>query len=383
MNFVIFSYNFLPLNDAEAYCTTRFASALSFMGHSVTVVTMDHKSGVSDQVYHQLIDDKLRIVRLPIIRKEKPLLARIRYFTYEWEAVCFSSCIKKVKEILSETEEPILITRTNPLASSIVGWHCRRYAKKWIAHLSDPIPIPGRDTGWKNTHKYVNNYWMKHTLRDADIVSVTCPNAVRAFQDMYGSITKNTRFIVTPHIGDPPLRSVLEKSQTSEEEVKQIVHKGLMCFGRGAENLIDAVAKLNNNGLRCEYIQCGQVDDVNYLFTNNPFARRLDRCDGDVEYIPDLKVPLPYCPFLSSKFVYRIYDNKPILLYTNKDSLSAELAMKYPEAGIFFADNSKAGALKETLKKALSFDPATIDRSRIRQEFTRERIGNDFLSAIK
>lgn len=383
MNFVIFSYNFLPLNDAEAYCTTRFASALAFMGHNVTVVTMDHKSGVTENVYDQLVSKDLQIVRLPVLRKERPLTDRLRYFTYEWEAVCFSSCIKKVKEILSKTKDPILITRSNPLASSIVGWHCRKFAKKWIAHLSDPIPIPGRDTDWKNFHKYVNIFWMNRVLRDADIVSVTCPNAIRAFHDKYGSVTKKTKFIVTPHIGDPPLSQSSSPGNIAGNQLRQIVHKGIMCHGRGAEALIEAVSELNKKGEKCEFIQCGQVDDVGHLFENNPFARRQDRIEGDVEYIPDLDVPLSYCPFLASKFVYRVYDNKPILLYTNKDSLSAQLAMKYPEAGIFFADNSKAGALKETLKKALSFDPATIDRSRIRQEFTRERIGNDFLSAIK
>ena len=383
MNFVIFSYNFLPQNDAEAYCTTRFASALAFMGHRVTVVTMDHKFGVTANVYDQLVSADLQIVRLPVLRKERPLIDRLHYFTYEWEAVCFSSCIKKVKEILTTTKEPILITRTNPLASSIVGWHCRKSAKKWIAHLSDPIPIPGRDTGWKNFHKYVNIFWMNRVLQDADIVSVTCPNAIRAFQDKYGSITKKTKFIVTPHIGDPPLSQTSTVNNIDGNLVKQIVHKGVMCHGRGAEALIEAVSELNKNGEKCEFIQCGQVDDVGHLFENNPFARRLDRIEGDVEYIPDLDVPLSYCPFLSSKFVYRIYDNKPILLYSNKDSLSAQLAMKYPEAGIFFADNCQETSLKKALKEALSFDPGTIDRSRIRQEFTRERIVNDFLSAIK
>jgi len=42
MNIVIFSRNFYPQNDAEAFCTTRFASALAEIGHNVHVVTAEY-----------------------------------------------------------------------------------------------------------------------------------------------------------------------------------------------------------------------------------------------------------------------------------------------------------------------------------------------------
>lgn len=382
MNIVIFSYNFLPMNDAEAYCTTRFASALTYMGHSVHVVTMDHKFKVRKEVYEQLVDSQLTITRVPIEFKEKPIWTRLRFFTFEWEAINFNACIKAVKTALMGLDHPILVTRSNPIASAIVGWHCRKCANKWVAHLSDPIPIPGRELSWRNIHRLVNHCWIRRTLRDADYVSVTCPNAIRAYKDEYGSHTSRATFIVTPHIGEPKLH-IGTDSASSSDEIKQIVHNGIMCAGRGAPELAKVIEALDATDYKCEFIQCGQVDDISALFYNNPLIRRMDRCDGDVEYIPDLNVPLAYCPFLSSKFVYRVYDDKPILLYTHPDSFSAELARKYPEAGIFFADNTKTDSLLRTVKTAFKCDRESIDRTGIRQEFTREKVIGDFMRFVE
>lgn len=383
MNFVIFSYNFLPLNDAEAYCTTRFASALAYMGHSVDVITMQHPQKVSNDVYRQLVDERVRITRIPAKPKYKPLFSRIRYLTYEWESVDFYICINEVLKKLQNLDEPFLITRSNPLASSIVGWHCCKYAKKWIAHLSDPIPIPGREKGWRSIHGNLNRFWMRRVLQDADIISVTCPNAIRAFQEEYGKYACKTRFIVTPHIGEPPLQTKsVYKEETTDRKI-HIVHKGVICAGRGAPELAKAVQRLNEDGYFLDFVQCGQVDDVGYVFENDPLVRRMDSCNVDIEYIPDLMVPLNYCPFISSKFVYRIFDDKPILLYTKIDSFSAELASKYPESGIFLADSTKNGSLVKALRTILELSEKSFNRNRIRTLFRRDTIINDFISNIK
>jgi len=369
------------MNDAEAYCSTRFASALTYMGNRVHVVTMDHPFKVRKEVYEQLVDRQLTITRLPIKFRKKPLWPRLRFFTFEWEAVNFKSCINAVKAELKKLDNPILLTRSNPIASAIVGWHCRKYAKKWVAHLSDPIPIPGRELHWRNMHRLVNHFWVKRILHDADYVSVTCPNAIRAYRDEYGSHASKTTFIVTPHIGEPALHINVDSTKSSDK-IKRIVHNGLMCEGRGAPEMAVVVEILNASKLKCEFIQCGQVDDIASLFYNNSFIHRMDQCFGDVEYIPDLSVPLSYCPFLSSKFVYRVYDDNPILLYTKPDSYSAELSRKYPEAGIFFADSTKTDSLLSAVKIAFQCDKQSIDRTGIRQEFTRKKVIGDFMRFV-
>lgn len=381
MNFVIFSGGFLPTAGAENYCTTRFASALVHAGHSVQVVTIRGACDVSSKVCDQLVDPGLKITYLPVKKVFRPLLLRLWYRTFEWEAVNFRDWIRSVKGVLKSTENPVLITRANPLLALIVGWHCRKWAWKWIAHASDPIPIPGRDPK-RSFHGYVNRFWMRRIFRDADAVSVTCPNAIRAFQDEYGEITTRVKFMVVPHIGEPALRGTTVSDSGNTSLCKHIVHHGVMCAGRGGPELAECIRRLNKEGTKCDFVQCGQVDDVQEVFDNDPQIRREMECETDVEYIPDLKVPLPYCPFLSSKIVYRIYDDKPILLYTNPNSMSAELARKYPEAGIFWADNTRTDSLDAALKLALSCDYNKIDRSNIRRRFSRSKIISDFIAAL-
>ena len=65
MNLVIYTYNFLPQADAEAFCATRFASAMARRGHNVTVVTMDWPMQVSRSTYDALVNPKLKIVKVP------------------------------------------------------------------------------------------------------------------------------------------------------------------------------------------------------------------------------------------------------------------------------------------------------------------------------
>lgn len=381
MNFVIFSMEFLPHRGAESWCTSRFAGALAYCGHNVHVVTLDHRGIVDPDVWDVIVGDKVKVTRVKTHAAHKPILARVQYLTYEWEAVDFSACIATVKQILKERPDAVLVTRSNPLASTIVGWHCRKCAKKWVAHLSDPIPIPGREESWRNLHGYVNRFWMRRVFRDADLVSVTCPNAIRAFKDEYGNITSRVKFVVVPHIGEPALRKS-DAVSSENSSFKHIVHHGVMCLDRGGPELAESVRRLNTKGIRCDFVQCGQVDDVKALFGQDSLVRQETSCVSDVEYIPDLKVPLPYCPFLSSKFVYRLYDDKPILLYTNQDSMSAELARRYSGAGIFVANNTVPESIDCALRDSMLCTSDQINRESVRKEFSRMRIAEDFVSEL-
>lgn len=379
MNFVIFSYDFLPDSGAESWCSSRFAGALAQCGHNVHVVTVERPGAVSKEIYDLIVGPNVRVTRVSICPCHKPVIARARYLTFEWEAVNFSACISAVRNALREMPDAVLVTRSNPLASTIVGWNCRAGARKWVAHLSDPIPIPGREENWRCLHGHVNRFWMRRALRDADVISVTCPNAVRAYRDAYGDLAARARFIVTPHIGEPVLPRT-EEVPRSDDGVARIVHHGVMCAGRGAPELADAVKTLNAQGVKCAFVQCGQVDDVTSVFDSDPHVHRAEKCVSDIEYIPDLMVPLSYCPFLSSKFVYRIFDDMPILLKTRTDSFSALLARQFPNSGIVTIAENDDFVVK--LKEAIALTGRHFDRSALRKLFSREEVVNGFISVV-
>lgn len=379
MNFVIFSIGFLPDRGAESWCTSRFAGALAHCGHNVQVVTPEHNGEISNDVWDLIVGPRVKVIRVKQHAVRKPIVARARYFTYEWDAVNYDAFIKAVRQALNDMPDSVLVTRSNPLASTIVGWHCRKFASKWVAHLSDPIPIPGRENDWKCLHGYVNRFWMRRTLRAADVVSVTCPNAIRAYKDEYGTLADGVKFVVTPHIGDPVLSLPQNRSETSDGVVR-VVHHGVMCGGRGAPELAAAIKRLNADGVPCEFVQCGQIDDVGAVFEETPNVYREEKCSPDIEYIPDLIVPLPYCPFLSSKFVYRIFDDTPILLRTQNDSMSAQLARQNTNAGIVVVSEDDDMLLK--VHEAIKLIGQPFDRTNLRRLFSRGGIVNDFTTNI-
>lgn len=203
MQIVVFSYNFLPMDDAEAYCTARFTNALAEAGHAVHVITMQHATCVPLDVINEILSANIRITNVTKTVAHRPILSRLQYGTSEWNSVDLSNCIRVVKDVLKQYDHPILITRSNPTASNIVGWHCRKDAFKWVAHFSDPFP-------WFHASwplNWANNRWCRRFMNDADICSVTCPDVLHFFNafDPFVFQKNQSKFVLVPHIGDPIL----------------------------------------------------------------------------------------------------------------------------------------------------------------------------------
>lgn len=383
MNFVIFSYNFLPKADAEAYCTTRFASALSDCGHKVTVVTMNWPSEVSSKTYNDLVSHAVNIVRVPRQEtKKKPVLARVRYLTDDWEAPNFARCIAVLLEVLKREESPILISRTHPIASLIVAWHCRNYAKKWIAHLSDPIPY------WGGVIKRaLMKIWCRRAFRDADGISVTCENAIRFYKETYGVAFNEAKAFVTPHIGDPWLCSETEKRV--QDSIPTLVHTGLFYAGRGAVPLLESLLRLQEKGLKVRFIQCGEVDpSIDDVFSDLENVVRIDDKspitaaslieNATVSFVSDVEPQSDYVPYIPSKFVYQLFTDCPMVVFTRKDSPMAKLCSEYPDSGLFWADSQEPLSLDNAIVLGISSNADNFSRDAIRLRFCRQNVANCF-----
>ena len=83
-----------------------------------------------------------------------------------------------------------------------------------------------------------------------------------------------------------------------------------------------------------------------------------------------------------SKFVYTVYENKPIVVLSARDSAKHDYAVRFPEAGVFWADQAHPETLVDALKAAFSCTPSQIDRSRIRHEFSAKKIAYDFVANV-
>lgn len=392
MNYVIFSYSFPPRNGAETFCSARFASALALAGHNVHVVTMDHRKAIDDDVYELLVDKRIKVTRIPLSAKRGgAILHRILYRTRGREAGDFRKCIATLRNVLKATPYATLISRSMPEASGIVAWHCRHYASRWIAHFSDPFPW---STGKANsisgriTHSW-GLAWGRKIIRDADAISLTCETAKRYFSETYGKMFDEKPVIVTPHIGEPPL--VTSRKWEKDCQGQLVVHTGGLGKSRGACQIVDAIGKLNDMGSNLSFYQVGETDnDVRAFFMDTTCAKVISdkspdlamavSAAADISFIPDMRTYLPYSPFLPSKFVYQIFSDTPIVVYSFKDSAMARYAEAYPKAGIIVADCDEDNSLVDAIRKALSIDRRCIDRTDIRTLFTRKTIGNLYSS---
>lgn len=389
MNFVIFSYHFLPMAGAESYCTTRFASALAAAGHDVTVVTMGWPCGVSDAVVKKLVDDRLKIIRVPIKMANKaPVLSRLRYLTHEWEAVNLTNCIAVLKKVLKGIDHPILVSRTHPISSLIVAWHCRKLAAKWVAHLSDPIPFFGG-----KLKRDLMRFWCRRAFRDADRISVTCDNAVRFYRDEYGCDFDENKCVITPHIGDPWLAS--DEIYSRFDDLPTIVHTGLFYAGRGARPLLSAIKTLNDSDCPCRFIQVGEVDaSIKNVFKAVPNVLQLDNLSpslstavvesSDVSFVSDVQLAGDYIPYMPSKFAYHIFTDKPIVVFSKKDSPMGHYCVRYPNSALFFADSDRPETLADALRLAvLAASSRQFDRVGLREDFTASRVAERFAEVCR
>lgn len=398
MNFVIFSYSFLPQSGAESYCSTRFASALADAGHRVHVVTMDWPQQVSKEVGEFLLSKRITVTRVPRDCKGgKSTWARFRYLTYERYASEIPEAVKTVKRVLKEEGSAILITRSFPWFSFIVGWECRRVALKWIAHLSDPIPPPweGTETFTFKLRRIFAMIWMRRLFKNADYISVTCETAKRFFKELLGDLCDESKIMVVTHIGEPSLpEHCMAKNVQICRDKNMILHTGSLYGGRGVKEMVNAVQKLNEEGIPCVFVQCGDVD--RNMLTWLKSEKNVVLVDGDdlakviayrkvasVEFVPDVMTPLPYVPFLPSKFVYQVFTDKPLVVFTKQDGMLSRYCNMYKNSGIFFADSSDAISLVLALKKALSTHQLEFDRSGIRDAFSREKVISEFIARLR
>ena len=402
MNIVIVSVNFFPAKDAESFCATRFASALARRGHNVHVVTTSAVSIVSDEIYQALVDSQVRITRVPFSPRTRSIPAQFRYRCADWETTVMKDLIAATKNALASMDNAILMTRTYPVSSLIVGWHCRRLAKKWICHLSDPIPhatwMPKFSFAPRKFMDWLKWRWIRHWISRgfayADAISVTCPGALRYYRERYPRSFGGKPKFVTTHIGDNRLDFLATKHFKRPAPGKMVLYAGELYASRKMDALADAVLKLNRKGLLCSLVHVGAGNDIDsalrlefpsayFRYSDSPGLAVSAAKEADVLYVTDSITGLSYSPQILSKFVYQLFESKPLLIETAAEGIMHQCCVDYPEAGLFWIDRDNLNMTGEALEAALNCDVGKIDRSRIRQMFSEETIVDDYVNNVQ
>jgi len=399
MNIVIFTWNFLPEDDAEAYCTARFASALAAQGHDVHVVTPKHPQIVGDDICSQILATNIRCTTFnaPVIKS--------RFLKRTVDATCmklwfpgmYREAIGVLRSVLQNTQAPVLISRSLPAQSYLIACQCRKYASCWIAHFSDPWPWNSFGSKAKNVVvSTLVKRQVRNVIRQADGISVTCRQVLPFFEREYGSTyNRNShKFFVVPHIGDPLLEPTGDMPVLSQIKKPVISHCGVMNSQRYCVEVIAALQSLAATGLEFEYLQIGHMDisasrilqarkvSFSEIECKNPSFATLIHRKSKVCLVLDTRTNYSTSLFLPSKFVYLLFTDTPIVVYTPKGSAMETLATEYPEAGIIWAEAEKQDSLNNAVTSILN-KGCSVDRTRIRKAFSGKTIVDGFIRNLQ
>ena len=345
MRFLCFSFLSPPGTDAESACTGRFLSALAAAGHEVKLISLDHAMAnkhLEIDVASELLDSRISVERIPL-RDFTNLERHIKQLKHGLIDICaeyIDVAVAKVKNDLLQNPGTILITRSAWPASNIVGWKCRRYARKWIPHFSDPFPSY-KKIEFKQYWKYLFSYvWLIRILRDSTFVSVTCNNAIRYFDEITVGIFHN-KFHVAYHIGIPRLHTSGYHLPKTREDEKTIVHVGELFGGRPIGRFAEFCSKYAN----LRFVQYGRVHDASLAERIEVHSIKSPRMatdamsEADAIVVCDLDSGFGYTPYLPSKFAYAYALQRPIICITTSDSEMASFAKT--KEGIYFVDMFK------------------------------------------
>ena len=395
MNVVIFSYAFVPLNNAEAFCTTRFANGLKNAGHHVHVVTMKQEGAlISQDIVDELLSADIPITSVEAERKSKLMIffKMLRYRICDPRAAKYHQAIMCLKDVLTQYENPVLVSRAMPITSNIVAYYCRKEAKLWMAHFSDPFPDKSRT--WLGTVVAIlSKQWGKKIINEASCVSVTCERVLDFFHYKYQKCFEKNKlkFLVLPHIGDPFLTSA--PFQISQDKPIISYCGGLRPKQYCDELLreINLLSEMTNNflfflvGIFPGCINSKLKPAINtYIKSDSNFSPRFASYIIEISRVTlvlDTRMFFNMSAVLPSKFVYYLFTNTPIIIYTDKKSEMYNLMLRYPEAGIFYADPMVPGDLARVMYKVLNENHA-CDRTGIRLLFSQQRIIGDFNEKI-
>lgn len=404
MNFVVFSWHFLPENNAEGYCTSRFVNALMQAGHGVHVVTREVPKIVDDAVVRQILPSGVKVTRIK--EPTRSILRRIsgRLYAHEYASSYYGAYVEKLRQVLMDTSDPILVSRGLPMASNLVAYACRKYAKKWIAHFSDPAPyglLGENDCGTTRKVSFINRivdwlvrYRVSQIVKESDGVSITCSNFLDFFKTRYARDydTYKDKFFETPHIGDPALRPREQKVYGGNGFV--ISHVGYLAPERYVTNVLQELAKFAEDGRSVKFLLLGLVDpsalkhiksasiELEYVKSSDPGESTNVANSSDACLVIDSKTTYGFSPFLPSKLVYLLFQDKPIIAYCLPGSAMHKLSVNYPDAGIFWANPEEDGSLANALRRVAGMKEQLFERSVVRRTFGPTEVADNFCKFV-
>ena len=400
MNIVCVSHNAPPLNDAEALCTVRLLSALAECGANIHLVAAELPPSLEPSIAAELMDKRIKTT---YVRGQSGNLARLaagaRFQFHSQQIEWIAPAIKATCDALAKYENPILLTRAFPMVSNLVGYYCRNDAKAWVAHFSDPFPPFEWQNHWYSRFaRPINRRWAKRILKNADLITVTCPNATRYIEEKSNFRFRQKAEVVT-HLALPKLKPGNFKLDRKPDEFV-IAYIGTMMVRRRPDLLLQGALLAMERHPEIRFLQYGHVDEeILRLCRSSPAFKRLDiRHIGnlsprdaadlqeqvDVNVVVDTDLGLPYSPFILSKYPHSVCAGRPMLMLSAEDSEMARMTAKH--GGGEFVPFSTPEAVAEAICRLFASRNEKINAARqaaYQSEFSPEQIARPFFDWLK
>jgi len=400
LDIVCVSHNAPPLNDAEALCTARLLSALLKYGANVHLVAAELPPSLEPSIGAELMDKRIKTAYAGAEAGRLARLAAVARFQFHSQRVeWIAPAIRTTRAVLQQYENPILMTRAFPMASNLVGYYCRSDAKAWVAHFSDPYPPFEWQNHWYSRFvRPVNRRWARRILKNADLITVTCPNAICYIEEKAGFSFRQKAEVVT-HLALPKLKPGGFKLDRKPDEFV-IAYVGTMMVRRRPDLLLKGALLAMERHPEIRFLQYGHVDEeILRLCRSSPAFQRLDirhignlsprdaadlQSQVDVNVIVDTDLGLGYSPFILSKFPHSVCAGRPMLMLSAVDSEMARLTAKH--GGGEFVPFSTPEAVAEAICRLFARRNEPIISPKMddyQAEFSPERIARPFFERLK
>lgn len=400
LEIVCVSHHAPPLNDAEALCTARLLSALVACGARIHLIAAKVTPTLDPEITAEILDPRIRATYvLADSGRASRFGGMARYQYHGAHAEWMRPAIAVTREVLKEYANPILLSRACPWISNFVGYYCCDRAKAWVAHFSDPFPPHEWQNHWySRLVRPINRRWARRILRRADLVTVTCPNAIRYIEERSGLGFREKAEVVT-HLALPTLKPGTFRLERKPDDFV-VAHIGTLMMRRRPDLLLSGALMAMERHPHIRFLQYGYVDaGILKLSNSSPAFDRLEikhvenlspraaadlQTQVDVNVIVDTDLGLSYSPFILSKFPHSVCAGRPMLMLSAGDSEMARMTAKH--GGGEFVSFSTPEAVAEAICRLYARRNEMINSVRMTEyqaEFSLERVAQPFFEQLK
>ena len=394
----------MPTASAESYCGAKMVKALIDLGINISVIYSDqfhvekNKRYDSSKIWESVTDVAVDVSKPRSRNLFTLMLMAIRYRT-KGHTRLTGDIVKLTKALHRDHSFDIVYSRSTPMiAHAIAYWCAKAINAVWVANINDPWALhfrPDVQFSVTSIYKLVSKYWLKRTLRTADLV--TYPS--KRLYDFHVRLSRvNHETEIIPHIG---YYGINEKHQT---DGFNLVHAGKLGINnieyRSSKGFLTGLAKflMANPGARkmTRLTLVGPEDKEIQSLAEQLNLKDVIRSVGWVSYEQSLQYinsasvcilvekKMDEGVFFPSKLVDYIVARKPVLALSPSVGVIDDMM---PTQGLVRVDTDDHDAVAKTLGDFYKhFKDGSLDAVSPTEEFVSQfdpqTVAQKFLDAV-